>query len=220
MTKSVLEKIYREHHQKKGRYGYLFCHGERIPYLQEWIGTGKRVLDLGCRDGMLTQGFAQGNQVIGVDIDQQALKLAQSRLGIETLWLDLNQEWPFEAASFDVVVACEVMEHVFFLDSFLSQIRSVLKPGGLFIGSVPNAFRFRNRWKFLWGKEFETDPTHVRMFSWDRLSHLLEAYFLKPKIIPIRGKVLPILPVSSHLPLALTRLFAKDLLWRVQKKVS
>lgn len=214
----MLEKVYQEHHLEKGRYGYLFCHGERIPYLQKWIGTGKRILDLGCRDGLLTSGFSDGNEVIGVDIDQTALALAQKRLGIETLWLDLNQKWPFPSASFDVVVACEIMEHVFFLDHFLSQIRSVLKPGALFIGSVPNAFRLRNRMKFLRGKEFETDPTHVRMFSWTKLENILESYFSKPEIVPIRGKVLPCIPVSPYIPTAFAHLFAKDLLWQVRMK--
>lgn len=218
MSKELLEKVYQEHHLEKKRYGYLFCHGERIPYLQKWIGTGKRILDLGCRDGMLTSGFAEGNEVVGVDIDQIALARAQKRLGIETLWLDLNQDWPFPSASFDVVVACEVMEHMFFLDHFLSQIQSVLKPGALFIGSVPNAFRLRNRLKFLYGNEFETDPTHVRMFSWAKLESLLESYFSKPEIVPIRGKVLPGFPVSDRVPSSIARLFAKDLLWRVRAK--
>jgi len=214
----MLEQVYQEHHQEKGRYGYLFCHGERIPYLQKWIGTGKRVLDLGCRDGMLTSGFFEGNEVVGVDIDQNALALAQKRLGIETLWLDLNQKWPFPSASFDVVVACEIMEHIFFLDHFLSQIQSALKPGGLFIGSVPNAFRLRNRLKFLWGKEFENDPTHVRLFSWGKLESLLQSYFSKPEIVPIRGKIFPCIPVSPYTSPSVAHLFAKDLLWKVRAK--
>lgn len=214
MQKAALEELYQEHHQKKGRYGYLFCHGERAPYLKKWIGTGKRVLDLGCRDGMLTRSFCQGNEVVGVDIDQRALGIAERNLSIETVWLDLNREWPFERHSFDVVVACEILEHMFFVHPFLANIRNALKPGGLFIGSVPNAFRLRNRMKFLSGREFETDPTHVRIFSWDKLQSLLSEFFSEIELVPIRGKILPFLPVSPRLPPKLTRLFAKDLLWR------
>ncbi len=73
MRKNLLEEIYRNHHEKGSRYGYLFCHGRRVPYLQKWIGTGKRILDLGCRDGVLTQSFAEGNDVVVVDIDRKAL---------------------------------------------------------------------------------------------------------------------------------------------------
>ena len=214
MQKGVLRSIYQEHHEKRGRYGYLFCHGERAPYLKDWIGTGKKVLDLGCRDGMLTRSFRDGNEVIGVDIDQKALEIARTQLSIETVWLDLNGEWPFAPGSFDVIVACEIVEHLFFMHSFLQNVRSALKPGGMFIGSVPNAFRLRNRLKFLGGREFETDPTHVRMFSWDKLQHSLGEFFSQIEIVPIRGKILPFLPLSPKMPSRLTRLFAKDLLWR------
>ncbi len=214
--KESLEALYRAHHERGKRYGYLFCHGSRGPYLQKWIGTGKKVLDLGCRDGMLTEFYAQGNTVLGADIDKKALGLAKNRLGIETLWLDLNQEWPFAEGSFDVIVACEIMEHLFYMDSFLEKVNASLKPGGQFIGSVPNAFRVRNRMKFLLGREYETDPTHVRQFSVGKLQNILLKTFKEAEVIPIQGKILPFLRVSSKSPAALNRLFGKDLLWRAK----
>jgi 2-polyprenyl-3-methyl-5-hydroxy-6-metoxy-1,4-benzoquinol methylase len=214
MQKQILEDIYRKHHERGNRYGYLYCGGARVPFLKDWVGKGKRVLDLGCRDGMLTQSFARDNEVIGVDIDQNALELVHKRLRIETLWLDLNHEWPFEPGSFDVIVACEIGEHLFYLDLFFKNVQKTLKPGGTFIGSVPNAFRMRNRWKFLMGREYETDPTHVRQFSFGKLEVLLRASFSSVEIVPLEGKVAPFIPVSTKLPQALSRLFAKDLLWR------
>ena len=36
-------------------------------------GPGRRVLDLGCRYGALTQAYAEGNEVVGVDVDREAL---------------------------------------------------------------------------------------------------------------------------------------------------
>lgn len=219
MKKGTLEEIYRTHHEKGGRYGYLFCHGERGPYLKEWIGTGKRVLDLGCRDGMLTRSYFEGNEVVGVDVDRKALEIIRRDLEIETLWLDLNSEWPFEPESFDVIVACEIVEHIFYVEPFLANIRASLKPGGVFIGSVPNAFRMRNRIKFLFGNDFESDPTHVRSFSYQKLEGLLFNHFNEIEIIPIQGKVIPFVPVSSKLPKKLTRLFAKDLLWRAERSL-
>jgi SAM-dependent methyltransferase len=152
--------------------------------------------------------------VVGADIDQKALGLARERLGIETQWLDLNVEWPWEKGSFDVIVACEIVEHLFFLESFLEKVARTLTPGGLFIGSVPNAFRMRNRMKFLFGNEYETDPTHVRRFSYDMLGKVLGGFFSDIEIVPLGGKVLPLIPVSGGLPKNVGRLFAKDLLWR------
>lgn len=212
--KNDLESIYRRHHDRGSRYGYLFCHGSRGLYLEKWIGQGKKVLDLGCRDGMLTAFYAKGNQVIGADIDRKALELIEKKLNIETCWVDLNVEWPFAENSFDVIVACEIIEHLFFLDSFLDKVKSSLKPGGLFIGSVPNAFRMRNRMKFLFGNEYENDPTHVRQFSYRGLEKTLLTRFHQVEIVPIQGKILPFLSVSPQLPASLNRLFARDFLWK------
>ncbi len=214
MLKPVLEDVYRKHHEKGNRYGYLYCHGARIPLLKKWIGQGKRVLDLGCRDGMLTEGFYEGNEVVGVDIDQRALEMCRKKLGIETVWLDLNEEWIWDEGSFDCIIACEIIEHLFFLDDFMKKVQKTLKPGGLFIGSVPNAFRLRNRWKFLLGREYETDPTHVRQFSYERLERVLKEIFSRVEILPIEGKVFPFLSVTIGMPKRLGKLFGKDLLWK------
>jgi len=215
--KAALSRTYAEHHARGHRYGYLFCHGARGPYLKKWIGTGKRVLDLGCRDGKLTEFYSEGNTVVGADVDPQALERFRKRLGCEVQWLDLNTEWPFSPESFDVIVACEILEHVFFLKSLLEKISGSLKNGGLFIGSVPNGFRMRNRWKFLFGNEFDSDPTHVRLFSYSKVERMLAGRFQETEIVPIQGKIIPFVPVSPYLPKSFTRLFAKDLLWRGKK---
>jgi 2-polyprenyl-3-methyl-5-hydroxy-6-metoxy-1,4-benzoquinol methylase len=175
------------------------------------------VLDLGCRDGELTKYFINENRVTGVDIDRKALNMAESKVGIKTYWLDLNTEWVFEKESYDVVVACEIVEHIYHTESFIEKIHSVLKSGGLFLGSVPNSFRFRNRLKFLFGKEFETDPTHVHMFSYKQLLSLLSKYFRDIQIVPLGGKILPFLKVSKKTPDYLNRLFGRDLLWKCIK---
>jgi len=215
--KNALEEIYTAHHKRGKRYGYLFCHGKRAPYIQKWIGQGKKVLDLGCRDGELTKFYRENNEITGVDIDRTALDLIEKKLSIQTLWLDLNQEWPFPEESYDVIVSCEILEHLFFARTFLEKVKKTLKKGGLFIGSVPNAFRMRNRLKFLFGKAFETDPTHVRMFSHDHLKDVLSEYFGDVTIVPVQGKILPFLPVSDQTPGFLNRTFSRDLLWRCEK---
>ena len=79
--KQEIEAQYRAHHERGKRYGYLFCHGSRGPYIQRWIGEGKKVLDLGCRDGMLTQFYTKNNQVLGVDIDRQRIESGPAKTG-------------------------------------------------------------------------------------------------------------------------------------------
>lgn len=147
---------------------------------------GKKILDLGYRDGELTKYFNYGNSMLGVNIGRKALSLVKEKLGIETKWLDINTEFPFENESFGVVVACEIMEHIYHTKQFIEKIHHVLKPGGLFLGSVPNSFRDRNRLKFLMGKDFETDPTHIHMFSFTKLNDLLLCHFNNISIHPFK----------------------------------
>lgn len=216
-VKQQLESVYQTHHTRGQRYGYLFCHGARAPFLKKWIGQGKRVLDIGCRDGMLTQHYVEGNNVLGVDIDREALRRAHEKLGIETQWLDVNSEFPFSDGAFDVICACEVMEHLYHTRSFLEHVCRCLKPGGLFLGSVPNSFRLRNRLKFLRGVNYETDPTHCHQFSPQSLRSLLEERFEEVELQHVGGKIIPFLRVSGNTHPRLNQLCAKDQLWKARK---
>ena len=83
--KESLERLYLAHHGT-GKYGRLRSPGRGF-CLAKWIGKGKQVLDLGCRDGELTRFFAEGNQITGTDVDRKPLELAKDKLGIETCWL-------------------------------------------------------------------------------------------------------------------------------------
>ncbi|MHA1712710.1 MAG: class I SAM-dependent methyltransferase [Candidatus Ranarchaeia archaeon] len=207
MEKEHLQKYYSQHHKDKKRLGFIYGGVERARLFAGWVGKGKRVLDIGCRDGALTSYYVAGNTVVGVDIDKEALKICEERLGIKTLWLDINQGLPFEPSSFDVVVAGEVLEHVFYPELVLEEIYRVLSSGGLFIGSVPSAFRLKNRLLFLLGIEYETDKTHLHQFSFKGLENLLKRYFVHVQIIPISSRFICLSP----------KLFGNDLVWRCQK---
>lgn len=160
-----LEEWYRQHHAERRDDGERIFVPERLPLFVEAVGgPGKRVLDLGCRTGAVTQSFLAGNDVVGLDIDAEALKRAAAR-GVTTVWGDVEEPLPFEDASFDVVVAGELLEHVRVPGGLLAEIARVLRPDGVLVGSVPNAYRLKNRLNFLAGRPPERDPTHLRMFS-------------------------------------------------------
>lgn len=160
----------------------------RAELFRRWTGTGKRVLDTGCGAGTLLAALVEGNRVTGVDVDKQALEVCRGRYGIKTVWADFATELPFEPGSFDVVVAGETAEHLPYPAMFLQEVRRVLIPGGLFLGSVPNAYRLRNRFDVLLGKPFDRDPTHLRFFSLVSLRELLARQFVVEEIVPVRGK--------------------------------
>ena len=156
---------YRQHHADLRDDGEFVFVPERLPLFVAAVGgPGKRVLDLGCRPGAVTEHFLSGNEVVGFDVDSEALERAQAR-GIATVWGDVEERLPFDDASFDVVVAGEILEHTRFPEDVVAEIARVLRPDGVLVGSVPNAYRLKNRLVFLAGRPPEHDPTHLRMFS-------------------------------------------------------
>lgn len=205
---NMLARMYQDHHLKRGRFGFVFAGEERGQRFRAWVGTGQRVLDIGCRDGALTRYYAAHNEVVGLDIDRRALDVCTQELGIETRWADFNQGLPFDDADFDVVVAGEVLEHSISPTLLVAEIARVLRPEGTLIGSVPNVFRLKNRLRFLFGREIERDETHLHMFSVRALRALLEKHFCQIYIVPIASRFLWLSP----------RLFANDLLWQCRKK--
>ena len=170
-----LSARYEEHHRERRADGEFVFVPERIPLFQAAIGREKRVLDLGCRAGALTRHFLEGNEVVGLDVDRAALAKAEA-LGIQPIQANVEEPLPFKDASFDAVVAGELFEHLQFPDALVAEIRRVLRPGGVIVGSVPNAYRLQGRLKFLLGRAPEDDPTHLHMFSPDDVRGLLAEF--------------------------------------------
>ena len=171
-----LDDRYRDHHRARRGREFVFGGEERGRIFTELVGgPGRDVLDLGCRYGALSQAYLKGNRVTGVDVDREALAEA-AKLGIETYWADLDDRFPFEADSFDVVVAGELLEHVRDPAHIVAQARRVLRPGGRLVGSVPNAYRLKNRLRFVAGMPPEPDPTHLHMFRPADVRRLLHAF--------------------------------------------
>jgi 2-polyprenyl-6-hydroxyphenyl methylase/3-demethylubiquinone-9 3-methyltransferase len=202
---SDLSERYEHHHRERRDEGDFVFVPERIPLLVAAVGHGKRVLDLGCRSGALTRHFLEGNSVVGLDVDAAALEKA-SALGIEPVQANVEEPLPFGDASFDAVVAGELLEHLQFPDALVAEIRRVLRPGGVLAGSVPNAYRVQSRLRFLRGRPPEDDPTHLRMFSPAALEELL-AGFERVELRYVGGRY-------ARLN---ARLFARDLVFTAAK---
>lgn len=64
---------------------------------------------------------------------------------------DLEKPLPVKANTYDLVIALEVIEHLFDTDHFLSQIQAALKPGGYLVLSTPNLASLKNRLRLLFG---------------------------------------------------------------------
>ena len=184
---SSTQQVYEKHHLEHRESGFSIMEVERGVLLKHFFGKGKRVLDIGCRDGALTKYFAESNEVLGIDIDTSALGEARVSLGIEIMNIDLNGNWQELAdRKFDVVTAGEILEHLYYPEEVILKVKKHLKEGGLFVGSVPNAFSFKNRLRYLLGQKKYTplsDPTHINQFSYLELQSILKKHFKYVEII-------------------------------------
>ncbi len=115
-----------------------------IPYIEQVVPLkGKRVLEIGCGRGGLLQACieAQAKEVVGLDIDQQALEQAKNFLDgliqkgkVKLLTMDVYDYSPEEP--FDVVLLKDVIEHIPQQDKFLKHLRKLVQ-GYVWIGFPP-----------------------------------------------------------------------------------
>ncbi|MBU1191274.1 MAG: bifunctional 2-polyprenyl-6-hydroxyphenol methylase/3-demethylubiquinol 3-O-methyltransferase UbiG [Gammaproteobacteria bacterium] len=112
---------------------------ERLETLQ-----GKRVLDVGCGGGLLSEGMAaRGAQVTGIDMGEAPLSVAKLHLYETGLEVDYQQITAEQMASehpdsFDIVTCLEMLEHVPQPDSVIAACARMVKPGGLVVFSTLN----------------------------------------------------------------------------------
>ena len=127
------------------------------PLRLAWINgisplQGKKVLDVGCGGGILTDAMARsGANALGIDLATKSLKVAQLHaLEVQTFNVQYREvavealaaEMP---ASFDVVTCMEMLEHVPDPSSIVRACAQLVKPGGYVFFSTLN----RNAKSFL-----------------------------------------------------------------------
>lgn len=209
--KNYLNNFYHQFHENNGKYGFVHHLTGKTKYFQQEIGENKKILDLGCRDGSMTKIFAGGNSLTCLDVDEYACRLCTTNIKAEVICHDLNDHLPFADESYDVVVLSDVLEHVFLSQSLIAEINRVLKVGGLFLGSTPNAYRWNNRAKMMCGIDVSEymDETHVHFFSLDSLKRLLYKFFDEVEITSY-GKN----PLINFWP----EMLADDFFWKSIKK--
>jgi ubiquinone/menaquinone biosynthesis C-methylase UbiE len=105
------------------------------------LARRKRVLDVGCGAGYGTAELAlTAREVTGLDVSAEAVAYAHEHYGRENVRFEVGSATalPFEDASFDLVVAFEVIEHLENWAELLTEARRVLAPGGQLVVSTPN----------------------------------------------------------------------------------
>ena len=145
------------------------------------VGTGNRVLDVGCSSGYLAAPLSErGNTIVGLELDPAAAHEAE-RFCERVLVGDVEtMELPLEPASFDVVLGGDVVEHLRDPVAALARLRPFLRPGGRLVLSTPNVANWAIRLSLLGGRWHYTDRgildrTHTHLFTRATLDEAIRA---------------------------------------------
>ncbi len=144
-----------------------------VRYIADYVNARSpgSVLDIGFGLGELLEQVQDLNSCFGLDPSERAVEIGREYCAADLRHGVLEQN-TFGAASFDVVVANHVIEHVDAPIPFVQTIFDILKPGGDFVCGTPN---FASAAARVFGDRFRLlhDPTHVSLFTDDSLLRLL-----------------------------------------------
>ncbi|MEM3872043.1 MAG: class I SAM-dependent methyltransferase [Nitrososphaeria archaeon] len=179
-------KILPEFYEKEGDEGYKARHlgifeeiGEnhKLFFKLMPIKSGK-LLDVGCGDGVfLKEAKKFGFEVWGIDLDRKSIKVCQEKWKLKNTFAVTHEEFANfchkERLKFDIITFFEVLEHQDKPKEFLETIKSMLKPNGYIVLSVPNRESLLNR-KLYRELLYSTDnpPHHFLRFSKNTLENI------------------------------------------------
>jgi SAM-dependent methyltransferase len=131
-------------------------------------GEGRRVLDVGCAEGYLSEILAKRGFKV-VSIDRPDTPHAST---IEFAGADLDNGLPPLTGFFDYVICADVLEHLRAPLKLLKECRALLAPNGVLLGSLPNSGHAWFRWNVLRGRFPQDerglfDSTHLHFYTWE-----------------------------------------------------
>jgi ubiquinone biosynthesis O-methyltransferase len=139
------------------------------------LSKRKRVLDLGCGAGYGSAELARtADSVLGIDQSEDAIEFARAHYTAAGVRFETGDctSIPASDASFDLVVAFEVIEHVSEWRKLIEEARRVLSPGGQFIVSTPNKLYYAES-----RQKAGPNPFHVHEFEFQEFRDELKSFF-------------------------------------------
>jgi len=163
---------------------------KRIEIMADIINSLKlnrvNILDIGCYDGTLLSLIKnKKNNLYGLDASDHAVeKCRRKKIKIKQFFLNDQEKIPFKSNFFDLIIAGEIIEHIYDTDFFLEEISRLLKPNGYLLISTPNIASLGRRLLLLLGISplIEISPNqknssgHIRYFTFQTLRKLLEEH--------------------------------------------
>lgn len=152
------EDFYAEYYEVEGRHWWFRGRARIVTAIIASLGlpASARILDYGTGTGAMLAELRRFGDARGVDADERAVAFCHARGERRVSRLD-SDALPFADASFDLVTALDVLEHIGDDRAALGEIARVLKPGGRLLATVP-----ANPW--MWGAQDEVSH-HFRRYT-------------------------------------------------------
>jgi 2-polyprenyl-3-methyl-5-hydroxy-6-metoxy-1,4-benzoquinol methylase len=115
-------------------------HEAILSFLKKLPLRNPQILDLGCGPGWYTKNLALYGEVTGLDLSDDAIKVAQTKYPHITFHAGNLYDFPLPVGHYDVVVAQEVFDHVEDQSIFIDRVSQLLIPHGYLILSCTNKF--------------------------------------------------------------------------------
>ena len=147
----------------------------RVKQILKRSKTHGRILDVGCATGILLSGMQRyGWECYGVEPNLEAAEYARNRFGLE-VFNGYLEDTAFPDDYFDVITMMDVLEHIYDPIYTLKEVSRIIKPGGHFIGNIPNADALE---RSLFGPYWVgwDMPRHYQVFSRSTTRQLLERH--------------------------------------------
>lgn len=185
MDKDTLVKLHEDvpawHYDRGIKQNILqhFWHSQRFSNVLKVVkpATGS-ILDVGCHGGLFTQKIvnkSQARDVYGVDISPTAISLATQRIPFGKFAIADAHKLPFKDNFFSTVYCLEMLEHVDDPVKVLSEIKRVLKNGGVAVLLIPTDNKLFQLIWFLWNLVYPVwKHVHVQSFQRKDLEKTLE----------------------------------------------
>lgn len=147
----------------------------RYELVKSWV-KDKVVLDIASGSGYGASILAQAGarQVIGIDIDAEAVAQAEKEYGSKQLTFKTGKAEAIELEndSIEVITSFETIEHIQDYETYLKELARVLKTEGVAFISTPNRDVFGQK-----------NPFHIKEFSREEFETALKTHFSFVKIL-------------------------------------
>ena len=139
----------------------------------------RSILEVGCGEGYIVEFVDNitSAHISAIDLDSAIVSEAVSRCPSVDFAIADGLRLPYGSNSFDLVLACEVLEHVESPDDFLREMRRVSKCYCLL--SVPREpiWRVLNLLRGAYVSALGNTPGHIQHWSAGAFIHLLSQHF-------------------------------------------